>query len=134
MRQTMRWMVVAACMLGVLNSPVVAQDKPASIPQTPGGTAGGMAPGKTSAMPGAGAEKMGMMPGKKAMPAMGPVNLNTADEAMLRGVKGIGPVKAKAIVAYRQQNGPFKSVDDLKKVKGIGDKTLAQLKDQVTVQ
>jgi competence protein ComEA len=42
-------------------------------------------------------------------------------------------VKAKAIIAYRQQNSPFKSVDDLKKVSGIGDKLLAQLKDQVTV-
>jgi len=63
----------------------------------------------------------------------GPVNLNTADEATLTSLKGIGAVKAKAIIAYRQQNGPFKSVDDLKKVPGIGDKLLAQLKDQVTV-
>jgi len=61
------------------------------------------------------------------------VNLNTADEATLTSLKGIGAVKAKAIIAYRQQNGPFKSVDDLKKVPGIGDKLLAQLKDQVTV-
>jgi competence protein ComEA len=42
-------------------------------------------------------------------------------------------VKAKAVSAYRQQNSPFKSVDDLKKVPGISDKLLAQLKDQVTV-
>jgi len=42
--------------------------------------------------------------------------------------------KAKAIIEYRQKNGPFKTVDDLKDVKGIGDKLAAQLKDQVTVE
>ncbi len=62
------------------------------------------------------------------------VNVNAADEAVLAKLKGIGPVKAKALVAYRQQNGPFKSVDDLKKVKGIGQKTLEQLKDQIVLQ
>ena len=62
------------------------------------------------------------------------VNLNTADEAALTALKGIGKVKAKAIVEYRQNIGPFKTVDDLAKVKGIGDKTVAELRDQLAVE
>lgn len=68
-----------------------------------------------------------------AKPA-GKVNINTADEAALTSLKGVGKTKAKAILDYRQKNGPFKSVDDLKNVKGIGDKTLAKLRDQITVE
>ena len=62
------------------------------------------------------------------------VNLNTADETTLTALKGIGKVKAKAIVDYRQSNGPFKSIEDLAKVKGIGDKTVATLHDQLAVE
>ena len=71
---------------------------------------------------------------KKAPAAVGAVNINTADEATLESLKGIGKTRAQAIVEYRQKNGPFKSVDDLGKVKGIGDKRLGKLKDQVTVE
>ncbi len=56
------------------------------------------------------------------------VNINTADKGQLILLPGIGPVTAEAILAYRQDNGNFKSVDELTKVKGIGDKTLAKLK------
>ena len=69
-----------------------------------------------------------------AVKPMGKVNINTADEATLMALNGIGESKAKAILEYRQKNGPFKSVDDLMKVKGIGDKTLAQLREQLTVE
>jgi competence protein ComEA len=49
-----------------------------------------------------------------------PVDINTADATTLaRELKGIGPARAKAIVEYRQKNGPFKSADELKQVKGI---------------
>ncbi|AAQ61493.1 DNA uptake protein ComE or related DNA-binding protein [Chromobacterium violaceum] len=61
------------------------------------------------------------------------VNLNTATPQQLEALKGIGPAKAKAIVDYRTKNGPFKTVDDLKKVSGIGDKTLESLRKEVTV-
>ncbi len=61
------------------------------------------------------------------------VNINTASAAELAGLNGIGDAKAKAIVAYREKNGPFKAVDDLNNVTGIGDKLLAKLRPQVTV-
>ena len=53
--------------------------------------------------------------------------------AELDGVKGIGPSKAQAIVDYRTKNGPFKSLDDLKNIKGFGDKSIARMKDELTV-
>jgi competence protein ComEA len=65
--------------------------------------------------------------------AFAAVDINTASEAELDKLPGIGPVKAKAIVAERQKNGPFKSVDDLKRVKGIGDKVFDKLKTEITV-
>ena len=55
----------------------------------------------------------------------GPVNVNEADaETIARELSGIGPAKARAIVEYREENGPFKTVDDLLKVQGIGPKVL----------
>lgn len=64
-----------------------------------------------------------------------PVNINTADAAALSaGLKGIGPSKAEAIVAYRQANGPFKSADELAKVKGVGGKTLEQNRELISVE
>lgn len=55
----------------------------------------------------------------------GPVDLNTADAATLaRELKGIGPARAEAIVAWREANGPFKSPDDLVMVQGIGERVL----------
>jgi competence protein ComEA len=62
-----------------------------------------------------------------------PVNLNTASAADLEALNGIGPAKAQAIVEYREKNGAFKNVEDLKMVRGIGDKLLEQLRPQVTV-
>jgi competence protein ComEA len=54
-----------------------------------------------------------------------PVNVNTADAtALAKALNGIGPAKAKAIVAYRDKNGPFKSVDQLALVEGITQKLI----------
>ncbi|MFC3929020.1 helix-hairpin-helix domain-containing protein [Streptococcus caprae] len=61
------------------------------------------------------------------------VNLNTADAAQLQTISGIGEKKAQDIIAYREANGGFKSVDDLGNVSGIGDKTLEKLREFVTV-
>ena len=59
------------------------------------------------------------------------ISINTATEAALDNLPGIGEAFAKRIVEYRQSNGPFKSLEDLKKVKGIGDSLFEQLKDLI---
>lgn len=59
----------------------------------------------------------------------GPVNVNTADAATLaKELHGIGRAKAEAIISYREKNGPFKTMDDLVKVKGLGKKLVEQNK------
>ncbi len=65
--------------------------------------------------------------------AIAAVNINTATEQELDSLPGIGPAKAKAIVEYRKAHGDFKSADDIKNVKGIGDKTFGDLKSQIAV-
>lgn len=66
-----------------------------------------------------------------ASAASGPVNLNTASQAELESLPGVGPALAKRIIAARQQK-PFASLADLDQVKGVGPKLLEQLQDQVT--
>jgi competence protein ComEA len=64
----------------------------------------------------------------------GPVDLNTADAATLaRELKGVGPARAEAIVAWREANGPFKSPEDLVRVQGIGDRVLEDNRGNLTV-
>ena len=63
----------------------------------------------------------------------GKVHLNRATETELQTVSGIGQKRAQDIIAYREANGPFRSVDDLKNVSGIGEKTLEKLRDAFTV-
>ncbi len=66
-------------------------------------------------------------------PAWAGVDLNTANETQLRTVKGIGPTKARAILAYRAKNGRFQSVGDLRNVKGFGAKTYARVAPKLSV-
>ncbi len=61
------------------------------------------------------------------------VNLNTASKDDLVALPGIGPVKAQAILDYRAAHGPFKSIEQLKDVKGIGAKRFEKLKPELTV-
>jgi competence protein ComEA len=65
--------------------------------------------------------------------AAGPVNLNTATEAQLEQLPGIGPALAQAIVAVRTRKGGFRSVNELREVRGIGERRFADLKNLVTV-
>ncbi|MBI1732579.1 MAG: ComEA family DNA-binding protein [Gammaproteobacteria bacterium] len=68
-----------------------------------------------------------------ALPAAQAVNINTAGKAELMAVRGIGEKRAEAIIAYREQHGPFKSVDDLENVQGIGPAILKDNRDGLTV-
>ena len=65
--------------------------------------------------------------------AMDKVNINTATKAELQTLNGVGEATAAAIIQYREENGMFKSVDDLINVKGIGSKKAEKLTDSVTV-
>ena len=62
-----------------------------------------------------------------------PVDVNRASEADLTALRGIGPTLARRIVAYREANGPFRSVEELAQVKGIGAAKLEGFRDQATV-
>lgn len=68
-----------------------------------------------------------------ASPAWALVDLNKATRSELESLKGIGPTKAQAIIDYRQKNGPFKRLEDLEKVKGIGKSTVDKLRGELTV-
>jgi competence protein ComEA len=65
--------------------------------------------------------------------AFAAVNINTANQADLETLQGIGPAKAKAIVEYRKKNGSFKLPDDLEKVKGIGPAIMKKVRKDITV-
>ena len=67
------------------------------------------------------------------VPALAAVDLNTATRDELVAVPGIGPTKAQAIVDHRTANGPFKSVDDLRDVKGFRGKLVERLRPELTV-
>lgn len=61
-----------------------------------------------------------------------PIDINTASAAaIVENLSNIGPVKAEAIIEYRQKNGPFQSTSDLLKVKGIGEKTIAENREKI---
>src|SRR5260221_13111502 len=69
-----------------------------------------------------------------SVPALAALNINTASQDEFVALhKGLGPAKAQAIIDYRKANGPFKSVDDLKHVKGIGAKRLEKVRSELTV-
>jgi competence protein ComEA len=61
------------------------------------------------------------------------ININTADETELQKIRGVGKVIAGRIIEYRTNNGLFQSIEEIKKVKGIGDKTFEKMKDSITV-
>lgn len=87
---------------------------------------GSFVPGSTQ--PGDGS----FVPGNP-QPDSGKVNLNTADEAALTTLTGIGASKARAIIAYREANGPYQAIEDIMKVEGIKEGTFAKIKDDIVV-
>ncbi len=64
-----------------------------------------------------------------------PININTADATTLsEGLKGVGPSKAEAIIAYRESYGPFQAVEELTAVKGIGESLLSKNRDKIILE
>ncbi|WP_044747674.1 helix-hairpin-helix domain-containing protein [Aeribacillus alveayuensis] len=67
-------------------------------------------------------------------PSNNKININNATMEELQTLTGIGPSKAEAIISYREENGPFQAVDEIKNVSGIGEKSFEKIKDNITVQ
>jgi competence protein ComEA len=64
----------------------------------------------------------------------GRININEADQAQLETLNGIGPAKAQKIIEYREENGGFKTIEEIMNVSGIGEKTFEGLKDQIVTE
>ena len=64
----------------------------------------------------------------------GRININSADVEQLTELPGIGPAYAQRIVEYRKEYGPFKTIEDLLNVRGIGDRTFEKVRDRITVK
>ncbi len=62
------------------------------------------------------------------------IDLNTATLSQLKGLPGIGPVIAERILELREKSGPFKRIEDLMNIRGIGEKKFLKLKDLITVK
>ena len=62
------------------------------------------------------------------------ININTADKELLMSIKGIGEKRAEAIITYREQHGPFKSIDQLAEIKGVGQLFVDTNRDHLVVE
>ena len=99
-----RTLVTAAALLVMVSAPALA-------------AAQAKAAGQTSAKP----------------PVTGTININTASAADLQRLPGIGAKTAGRVIEYRQKNGPFKKVEELMNVRGVGEKNFLKLKTQISV-
>lgn len=105
----MRALLLIVALVAIVSVPAVAQKAPASSPKSPAGAV------------------------KSTASAAAPVNLNTATQAQLETLPGIGAKAAQRILEYRQKNGSFRKIEDLMNVKGIGEKSFLKLKPLITV-
>ncbi len=74
-----------------------------------------------------------IVPGQGEVATLQKININKADAWLLTALPGIGEVRAGAIIAYRQQHGPFRDINELLKVEGFGPATLENIKDLITI-
>jgi len=72
-------------------------------------------------------------PAKAGASEARPIDLNTADAAALESVPGIGKSLSQRILAFREKNGPFKKIEEIMNVRGIGEKSFLRIKDRLTV-
>ena len=73
------------------------------------------------------------VPAEELAPEKQPVDVNAATAEELQQLMGIGPVLAQAIVDYREEHGPFESIDELLEVSGIGETKLGNIRDDITL-
>lgn len=121
-----------ADMTGVNRAQILTDGEKIYIPEEGedvGAASGGSSGSASSSSAGSGAGGSTELAGISG----GRININTADVTLLQQLTGVGPVTAQKIVDYREQNGKFTSVDDLKNVSGIGEKTFEKMKDDVTI-
>lgn len=69
-----------------------------------------------------------------ALSAAETININTADQEMLMSIKGIGEKRAQAIIDYRKEHGPFKSIDELAEIKGLGQFIIDNNRESLVVE
>lgn len=118
---TIAWVQNASSALSVSRSSAVEENRTGSIPLS-----SSLLQSKSSSdLSGSSAAASGMK---------GKININTASEEELSdGLDGIGDVLSKRIVEYRENHGPFYSIEEIKNVSGIGDKIFAQIRGSITV-
>ena len=130
--RSIRSSVIHGVCLAMLSASIVAQAKtPVDFSGAPVAQSGKVTSAATEQKPAAKPAKHARTHAASAATTV--VNINSADVEVLSHVKGIGKKKAEAIVAFRQSNGAFKSVDELSNVKGIGTKTIERLRTQLTI-
>ena len=86
-----------------------------------------------AAVDGTGEDEDASSSGQQVSRGDGRININTADSAQLQELDGIGPATAQKIIDYRKENGRFSSIEDIKNVSGIGDKSFEKIKDRIKV-
>ena len=121
------------------NAPAAVEAPAKKLKKSAATTASAAAPSSTSSTPASSTTASGASGSSHASAAAGTlaagekVNINTATTEELDKIPGIGPAKAQAIVDYRTQNGNFKTIEDVEKVKGIKSGVFSKIKDYIKV-
>ena len=121
MFRTLLSLTAAACFAALAPATLSAQ----AHAQAPSPAPRAAAPGVSS--------KAARRSSKAKPPVTGTININTASATELQALPGIGATTADRIVEYRQKNGPFKKIEDLMNVRGVGEKAFLKLKPNLTV-